>query len=120
VTDIFENSWMFRPPTVTASTSGFSRAPLQTGHGRNDMYSSIRSRCGRAVGLAIAALEARDDPLEREHVRAPAPHPVPVRHVDALAVGAVEEAVLLSSVRSCHGLSRSISHLSATAWITDS
>ena len=39
------NSWMFLPPTVTASTSGLSRAPLQTGHGRNDMYSSIRSRC---------------------------------------------------------------------------
>ena len=45
VTDICVNSWMFFSPTVTASTSGFSRAPLQTGHGRNDMYSSIRSRC---------------------------------------------------------------------------
>ena len=30
---------------VTASTSGLRRAPLQTGHGRSDMYSSIRSRC---------------------------------------------------------------------------
>ena len=38
------NSWMFRAPIVTASTSGLSRAPLHTGHGRNDMYSSIRSR----------------------------------------------------------------------------
>jgi hypothetical protein len=45
VTDICVNSWMLSPPTVTASTSGFSRAPLQTGQGRNDMYSSIRSRC---------------------------------------------------------------------------
>ena len=45
VTDICVNSWMFLSPTVTASTSGFSRAPLQTGHGRNDMYSSMRSRC---------------------------------------------------------------------------
>ena len=48
-----------------------------------------------AVGLAVAALEARDDPLEREHVRAPAPHPVAIRDVDPFAVGAVEEAVLL-------------------------
>src|SRR5439155_12640173 len=47
------------------------------------------------VGLAVAALEARDDPLEREHVRALAPHPVPVLDVDAVAVGAVEEVVLL-------------------------
>ena len=43
-TESWVNSWMFRSPTVTASTSGLSRAPLQTGHGRNDMYSSIRSR----------------------------------------------------------------------------
>ena len=44
------NSWMFSPPTVTASTSGFSRAPLQTGHGRKLMYSSIRSRdCAESV-----------------------------------------------------------------------
>ncbi len=41
----FVNSWMFFVPTVTASTSGFSRAPLHTGQGRKDMYSSIRSRC---------------------------------------------------------------------------
>ena len=79
VTESCVNSWMFRSPTVTASTSGFSRAPLQTGQGRNDMYSSIRSRWLRAVGLAVAALERGDDPLERDHVRAPAAHPVAVR-----------------------------------------
>ena len=45
VTDICVNSLIELPPTVTASTSGLSRAPLQTGQGRNDMYSSIRSRC---------------------------------------------------------------------------
>jgi hypothetical protein len=45
VTDMALNSWIALPPTVTASTSGFSRAPLQTGHGRKLMYSSIRSRC---------------------------------------------------------------------------
>ena len=33
------------PPTVTASTSGLSRAPLHSGQGRKLMYSSIRSRC---------------------------------------------------------------------------
>ena len=41
----FVNWWMLRSPTVTASTSGFRRAPLHTGQGRNDMYSSMRSRC---------------------------------------------------------------------------
>ena len=45
VTDIFENSWMFLSPTVTASTSGLSLAPPHSGHGRKLMYSSIRSRC---------------------------------------------------------------------------
>ena len=37
----------------------------------------------RRVGLAVAALEARDDALEGEHVRAPAAHPVAVLDVDA-------------------------------------
>src|SRR5207247_1894985 len=47
------------------------------------------------VGLAVAALEAGDDALEREHVRAPAAHPVAVLDVDAVAVSPVEEVVLL-------------------------
>ena len=47
------------------------------------------------VGLLVAALEVGDDPLERGHVRAPPPHPVAVGDVDAVAVGAVEEEVLL-------------------------
>ena len=47
------------------------------------------------VGLAVAALEARHDALERRHVRAPAPHPVAVGDVDALALVAVEEEVLV-------------------------
>ncbi len=51
-TDFRVRSWMFRPPTVTASTSGRSRAPLQDEHGRADMYSSIRSRwVGESVSL---------------------------------------------------------------------
>ena len=45
VTESCVSSWMFLPPTVTASTSGFSRAPLHAGHGRKLMYSSMRSRC---------------------------------------------------------------------------
>ena len=32
------------PPTLTARDSGRSRAPLHSGHGRTDMYSSIFSR----------------------------------------------------------------------------
>jgi len=45
VTESWENSWIDRSPTVTASTSGLRRAPWQTGQGRIDMYSSMRSRC---------------------------------------------------------------------------
>ena len=49
-TDSFVSSWMLRPPIVTASTSGFSRAPPQAGHARKLMYSSIRSRiCAESV-----------------------------------------------------------------------
>ena len=39
------NSWIERPPTVTASTAGLRRAPWHSGQGRKLMYSSIRSRC---------------------------------------------------------------------------
>ena len=49
----------------------------------------------RRVGLAVAALEVLDDPLEGEHVRALAAHPVAVPDVDPLAAGAVQEEVLL-------------------------
>ncbi len=38
------NSWMALSPTLTARDSGRSRAPLHSGHGRTDMYSSIFSR----------------------------------------------------------------------------
>ncbi len=38
------SSWMPSPPTLTARLSGRRRAPLQSGHGRTDMYSSIFSR----------------------------------------------------------------------------
>ena len=45
VTESCEKAWIDEPPTVTASTSGLRRAPWHSGHGRIDMYSSIRSRC---------------------------------------------------------------------------
>ena len=45
VTDSCVNSWIDRPPTVTASTSGLRRAPPHCGQARKLMYSSIRSRC---------------------------------------------------------------------------
>ena len=95
MTDIRVNSWMFRSPTVTASTSGLSRAPLHTGHGAERHVLLDPLALLRRVGLPVAALEARDDALEREHVRALAAHPVAVLDVDALAVRAVEEEVLL-------------------------
>src|SRR5439155_21581549 len=47
------------------------------------------------VRLAVAALEARDDPLEGEQVRAALPRAVAVLDVDAVAGGAVQEVVLL-------------------------
>ena len=42
--DLRVNSWIPIPPTFTASVSGRSRAPSHSGHGRTDMYSSMRSR----------------------------------------------------------------------------
>ena len=47
------------------------------------------------VGLLVAALEARDDALEGEHVRALAAHPVAVLDVDLVALGAEQEQVLV-------------------------
>ena len=38
------NSWIAVPEISTARDSGRSRAPLQSGHGRSVMYSSIFSR----------------------------------------------------------------------------
>jgi hypothetical protein len=38
------NSWIASSATLTARDSGRSRAPLHSGHGRTDMYSSIFSR----------------------------------------------------------------------------
>ena len=94
-TDSFVSSWMLRPPTVTASTSGFSRAPLHGGtraeaHVLLDPLADLRR-----VGLAVAPLEALRDALEREHVRALAAHAVAVLDVDALAARAVEEELAL-------------------------
>ena len=95
VIDSFVNSWMFFSPTVTASTSGFSRAPLQTGHGpeRHVLLDALALR--RRVRLAVAALERGDDSLEVDHVGAAPAHPVAVLDVDLVAVRAVEEVVLL-------------------------
>ena len=42
--DMRVNSLIPRPPTLTASDSGLSRAPLHSGQGRSVMYSSIFSR----------------------------------------------------------------------------
>ena len=44
LTDIPVNSWIAMPATRTARDSGRSREPLQAGHGRTDMNSSIFSR----------------------------------------------------------------------------
>ena len=47
------------------------------------------------VGLAVAALEVRNDPLEARRVVALAPEAVAVANLDGLAVGAVEEDLAL-------------------------
>ena len=59
---------MLSPSTVTASTSGLSRAPLQTGHGISRRYSA--TRCALPVGLRleVLALDVRDDALEARRV----------------------------------------------------
>ena len=43
-TDFSENSAMFSPPIVTASTSGRRRRPWHAGHGISLMHSSISER----------------------------------------------------------------------------
>ena len=80
-TDIRVNPWIERSPIVTASTSGLSRAPLHSGHGRKLMYSSMRSRAGR-VGLAVPTLEVGHEALERHRVLPLPSHPVAVGHED--------------------------------------
>ena len=50
------------------------------------------------VGLAVAALEVRDEPLERHRVLALAAHPVLVGDEDPVAARAVQEPVLLLAV----------------------
>ena len=49
----------------------------------------------RRVGLLVPALERGDDPLEGHRVGAPPPHPVAVLDVELVALGAVQEEVLL-------------------------
>ena len=93
--DLRVNSWMPRPPTLTARRlRPQPRAvALRAGPHRHVLLDALARVLG--VGLEIAALEARDDALERRHVRAPAAHPVAVGDVHALALVAVQEQVLV-------------------------
>jgi hypothetical protein len=78
VTDSCVNAWIERSPTVTASTSGFSRAPLQTGHGRSDILLDPLALRGR-VRLLVAARGA--DAMSNASMYALPPHAVAVLHV---------------------------------------
>ena len=81
-----------RAPRATRAAAA---RPCTPGTARSDMNSSIFSREQLGVGLAVAALEVRDDALEARRVRAPAAVAVAVGDLDAVAVGAVEEEVAL-------------------------
>ncbi len=96
-TDFSVNWSMLSPLTVTASDSGFRRAPLQTGHGAERHVLLDPLLLQRRLGLAIPALEARDDALERRQVAARAAAPVawPVGDVDLLIARAPQEQVAL-------------------------
>ena len=72
------------------------------------------------VRLAVAALEVREEALERHRVLALAAHPVAVRHEDPVAARPLQEAVLLLPAELAPGVERSISYRSATARMTDS
>ena len=80
---------------MTASTSGLSRAPLQTGARAERHVLLDPLALLRRVGLAIPALEARDDAVEGERVLTPPAHPVPILDVHLLALGSVEEEILV-------------------------
>src|SRR3954464_202612 len=111
LTDMAVNSWIAIPPSSTARDSGLRREPLQAGQRRPRLGPQTRAVAGRArhqrhvlldaladvlgVGLAVAALEPVDDPLETRRVGALAPVAVAIADVDPLAVCAVEEQVLL-------------------------
>ena len=68
--DSAQNSSIGVPPTSTARDSARSRAPPQTGQARSDMNCSIFSFVHSRVGLAVAALQVLDDPLEARRVGA--------------------------------------------------
>ena len=71
------------------------------------------------VGLAVAALEVGDDPLEAGRVRAAPAEAVAIRHLEAVAAGAVQEEVLrpppAGPARRCRGRRRSARRSPASA-----
>ena len=82
---------MLIPPTLTARLSGRRRAPSHCGawllrHVALDPLPHLLR-----VGLAVAALEVVDDPLEADRVGAAAAEAVAVADLVALGAGAVEE-----------------------------
>ncbi len=83
-------SLMLRPPILTASASGLSRAPSTNLAGPGALVAAEFFLDPGAVGLAKAPLHIRQDALERPVGRV-FPEPVVVGHLDRLAVGAVED-----------------------------
>ena len=119
-TDIFVKPWIESSPIVTASTSGLSRAPLHSGHGREAHVLLDPVALLRGVGLLVAPLKVVHEPLEGHRVLALAAHPVAVGHEDLLAARSLEEPSCCSLVSSRHGTSSGISYRSAIASITES
>ena len=100
-----QSSCMLSSSTVTASASGFSRAPSQVAHGTSRMYPSIASRGRVGLGLAVAPLEVRDDALVLGGVAACAAVAVAELDFDAGVVAhAVEQQLLLR----CRELTRTM------------
>ncbi len=86
---------MFIPPTVTASDSGFSRAPLQSGQSTSRMYCSTCSRDQSDSASECRRVSHGMTPSKLRRVGAPAAEAVLVLHVDRLALGAIEDELLV-------------------------
>ena len=109
-TDFSVNWSMLSPPTVTASDSGLQPRAV-AGRARAERHVLLDPLLlQRRLGLAVAALQAGDDALERRHVAARAPVPGgPVGDIDLLIAGAPQEQVPLVLREVAPGASTSIS-----------
>ena len=95
VTDSCENAWIELAADRDGQHLGLEPGAVALGAGAHPHVLLDPLPLLRRVGLAVAALQVRDEALERHRVLALAAHAVPVGDEDPIAVGAEQEPVLL-------------------------